>query len=83
MRSTRGRNRTSDATEMAHASGQDWVEQDGCVAILPCAGAVPPPGQCARHGTIIRPRSPRMYARPATSVVSGSEAAPARASAGA
>ena len=50
MRSPRGRNRTPDPTEMAQASGQDRVEQDGGVAILPGAGAVPPPCQCARHG---------------------------------
>ena len=50
MRSVRGRNRTPHSTEMAQASGQDWVEQDSGPAVLPRAGAVPPPCQCARHG---------------------------------
>ena len=50
MRSVQGRNRTPDSTEMAQASGQDWVEQDSGPAVLPRAGAVPPPCQCARHG---------------------------------
>ena len=35
---------------MAQASGQDRVEQDGGVAVLPGAGAVSPPGQRGRHG---------------------------------
>jgi hypothetical protein len=29
-----GRDLTPDSTEMAHASGQNWVEQEGCSAIL-------------------------------------------------
>jgi hypothetical protein len=49
MRSIRRRNRTSDSPEMAQTSGQDGVEQDGGVAILPLAGAVPPPCECAHH----------------------------------
>ena len=52
---SRGRNWTPDSTEMAEASGQDWVEQDCGAAVLPRAGAVPPPCQCARHGTAYPP----------------------------
>jgi hypothetical protein len=36
---------------MAKPRGQDWVKQDGGAAILPGAGAVPPPRQRARHGS--------------------------------
>ncbi len=49
IRSVRGRNRTTDSTEMAESGGQDWVKQHGGIAVLPRAGAVPPPCQCARH----------------------------------
>jgi hypothetical protein len=49
-RSLRWRNRTADPTKMAEASGQDGVEQDGRIAVPPCAGAVAPPRECARHG---------------------------------
>ena len=46
MRSVGGRNWTPNATEMAQASGQDWVEQDSGLAILPGAEAVAPPSIC-------------------------------------
>jgi hypothetical protein len=49
MRSVAGRNRTTHATEMAKASGQDWIEHHGGPAVLPRSGAVPPPCQCSRH----------------------------------
>jgi hypothetical protein len=55
MRSVRGRNWTPNSTEMAEASGQDWVEQDGGPAVPPRAGAVPPPCQGARHGATCPP----------------------------
>ena len=57
MRSVGGRNWTPNATEMAQASGQDWVEQDSGLAILPGAGAVPH-HQSARRGT---PAWPSMW----------------------
>ena len=49
--SLRGRHRTAYPTEMAQASGQNRVEQDGGVTVLPGAGAVPPPGERGCHGT--------------------------------
>jgi hypothetical protein len=44
-----GRNLTPDSTEMAHPSGQNWVEQEGCAVIVPSSSAVPPPCQGAGH----------------------------------
>jgi hypothetical protein len=43
MRSLRRRNRPPNTTEMAQASSQDRIEQRRGAAILPRAGAVPPP----------------------------------------
>lgn len=45
-----GRDRTPDATQMAEASGENRIAQNGGAAIHPRACAVPPPGQCPRHG---------------------------------
>jgi hypothetical protein len=55
MPGIRGRNWTPNSTEMAEARGQNRVEQNGSPAVLPRAGAVPPPRQGARHGTTCPP----------------------------
>jgi hypothetical protein len=55
MRSARGRNWTTYSTEMAEAGSQDWIEDDCGLSVLPRAGAVPPPRQCARHGATCPP----------------------------
>jgi hypothetical protein len=52
-----GRGLASDSTEMADTGGQDGVEQEGCAAILPGDGAVPPPCHRAAHG-VPAPRDP-------------------------
>ena len=56
-----GWNLATDSTEMAHPSGQNWVEQKGCAAVLPGDGAVAPPGHRAGHGVPV-PRGPRIAA---------------------
>ena len=54
MRSLQRRHWTAYPTEMAQASGQNRVEEDSGVTVLPGAGAVPPPCRCGRHGMPVK-----------------------------
>lgn len=60
-----GRNLPPHSTEVAHPSGQNWVEEEGCAAVLPGDGAVPPPGHGAGHG-VLTARNPRTAAAPSS-----------------
>ena len=48
------RHGTAYPTKVAQASGQNRVEDDDGIALLPGAGAVPPPGRCGRHGVPVK-----------------------------
>ena len=71
MRSVPRRNRTPHSTEMAKASGQDWVEYDSGPAVLPRDSAVSPPCQGARHGATCQPTRLELMRRWAPSQPTG------------